>query len=187
MPATLSRRLHNPVTGDRLEILASPLMDGGDTFLFRCILQPGAAGAPLHCHAEMHESFIVEAGMLTVDLGNGRVHQLTTGERIDLQPGTDHGFRNDGDIEVRFLTAANPGLELEKFLRAVHGLAAEGQAGRVGMPRDPRALGTAMAELDMVMAGLPARIQRPVVRTLAALGRCAGVSGRVARHWGMDQ
>lgn len=187
MAATLSRRLHNPMTGDRMEILASPLMDGGETFLFRCILQPGAAGAPLHTHAEMHESFIVEHGVLTVDLGNGRVQQLAAGERIDLQPGTDHGFRNASDRDVRFLTVATPGLELEKFLRAVYGLAAEGQAGRDGMPRDPRALATAMADLDMVMAGVPARIQRPIVRTLAALGRRSRVASHVARHWGMDQ
>jgi quercetin dioxygenase-like cupin family protein len=187
MPATLSRRLHNPVTGDRIEILSSPLMDGADTLLFRCTLLPGAAGAPLHSHAEMHESFIVVSGVLTVDLGQGQLRHLSAGERIDLQPGTDHGFRNSGDTEVRFLTIATPGLELEKFFRAVYGLAADGQAGRDGTPKDPRALATAMADLDMVMGGLPTRLQRPIVRCLAALARRGGVAGRVARHWGMDQ
>lgn len=177
------RSIHNPVTGDRMDILASPMSGEGDTLVFRCQLPGHAAGAPLHSHAEMIETFIVESGALEIDLGAGAVRRLGPGEAIRLEPGTEHGFRNPLPSETCFLNIATPGLELEKFLRAIYGLAAQGQAGPDGMPANPLALATALAATDMTMAGVPAPVQRGAVRLLARIARWLRADRDVRRIW----
>lgn len=181
--AHLARDIHNPVTGDRIRFLTSPLAGEGETLSFRCWLPGGAIGAPLHSHAAMTETFIVEAGVLEIDLGGGDVRQLRPGERIVLAPGTDHGFRNPSAGETRFLNISSPGIELEKFLRAIYGLAAEGAAKADGMPADPLALAVALADTDMTMAGVPPRLQRGLVRGLARLAQWTGAARRVRAIW----
>jgi uncharacterized cupin superfamily protein len=50
-------------------------------------LNPGAAGAPLHCHALEEELFVVLAGSGTVTLGDER-HPLRTGDVVARPPST---------------------------------------------------------------------------------------------------
>lgn len=177
------RTIHNPVTGDLITFLASPMSGDGDTLVFRCLLPGGAAGAPLHSHAEMTETFIVESGALEIDLGGGNVRILGPGEEVRLEPGTEHGFRNPLETETCFLNVSTPGLELEKFLRAIYGLAAEGRANADGMPESPLAMAAALAETDMAMAGVPAPLQRGAVRLLARIADWTGASRPVRRIW----
>lgn len=42
--------IHNPVTGDMIAFLASPLSGEGEMLRFRCTLPPHGAGAPLLWH-----------------------------------------------------------------------------------------------------------------------------------------
>jgi mannose-6-phosphate isomerase-like protein (cupin superfamily) len=177
------RTIHNPVTGDLITFLASPMSGDGDTLVFRCQLPGGAAGAPLHSHAEMTETFIVESGVIEIDLGGGAIRQLGPGEEIRLEPGTEHGFRNPLESEARFLNVSTPGLELEKFLRAIYGLAADGRAGPDGMPTSPLALAAALADTDMAIAGAPLPVQRAAVRILARIAEWTGAARAVRQLW----
>lgn len=183
MNHALPRRIENPVTGDVIEFIASPLLGDGDTLVFRSMLPGFAAGAPLHLHADMLEIFEVEYGALEVDLGNGDVRLLGPGERIEIALGTEHGFRNPLDTETRFINISTPGIELEKFLRAMFGLAADGRTNADGMPSDPRALAIALGRSDMHFAGAPSGIQKIAVAILAAIARWTGVEHSVTRHW----
>lgn len=178
---TLNREIHNPVTGDRIAFLASPLAGEGDLLRFRCTLPPHGAGAPLHVHDTMIETFAVEAGVLEIDLGHGQTRLLTAGEDIAIAPGTPHGFRNPGAAPVVFVTTADPGEGLETFLRGMYALAAAGETDAAGMPRDPRALGELLHSGNLVMPGIPRVIQRALLAVLRFAAWLTGADRRLAR------
>lgn len=175
----LPEHIHNPVTGDRIHFISSPMSGDGDTLSFRCWLPGHAPGAPVHSHAAMTETFVVEAGILEIDLGDGDIRQLAAGDSIRLGAGTRHGFRNPLATETRFLNVATPGHDLERFLRGIYGLAAAGEAGADGMPASPLALAAVLDGIDMTMAGLPRWFQRGAVAVLARLARLTGAAQRV--------
>ncbi len=183
MQHVLPRHIANTVTGDRIDFIQSPLMGDGDVLIFRSTLPALADGAPLHSHADMMEIFEVEYGALEIDLGGGKRRLLGPYERIEIAPGTPHGFRNPLDSETRFLNISTPGLELEKFLRAMFGLANEGKTNAAGMPTDPRAMAIALHSSDMIFSGAPTKLQKMLVVLLAVLARWTGVEARVMRHW----
>lgn len=178
---TLTRHIRNPVTGDRIAFLASPLSGEGDILRFRCTLPPQGAGAPLHVHDTMTETFSVEEGVLAIALDGGETRLLGPGESIAIPPGTPHGFRNPGDTPVTFVTTADPGEGLETFLRAIYALAAAGETDAVGMPRDPRVLGELLHTGNMVMAGIPRPIQRAALALLRWTARLTGADRRLQR------
>lgn len=185
MQSALSSRLpadiHNPVTGDRIDFLASPLSGDGAELRFRCTLPPQGAGAPLHVHDTMTETFKVESGVLEVSLGGGRTVLLSAGEAIAIPPGNPHGFRNPGDAPVVFLTTADEGEGLETFLRGMYALAAAGETNGAGMPRDPRALGLLLHYGNLVMVGVPRGLQNALLGLLGWAARVTGADRRLAQ------
>lgn len=178
---TLTRQIHNPVTGDQIAFLASPLSGEGDMLRFRCTLPPRGAGAPLHFHDTMTETFAVEEGVLEIALAGGETRLLNAGEDIAIAPGVPHGFRNPGDAPVVFVTTADPGDGLESFLRGLYALAAAGETDAAGAPRDPRVLGELLHSGDLVMPGIPRQIQRALLALLRFAARLTGADRRLAR------
>jgi len=178
---TLTREIHNPVTGDHIAFLASPLSGDGEMLRFRCTLPPHGAGAPLHVHDTMIETFAVEDGLLEIDLGGGVTRLLGPGEDIAIAPGTPHGFRNPGDAPVTFVTTADPGEGLETFLRGMYALAAAGETNAAGMPRDPRALGELLHSGNLVMPGIPRVLQRALLGLLRFAAWMTGADRRLQR------
>ncbi len=177
----LMPEIHNPVTGDRIAFLASPLSGEGEVLRFRCTLPPQGAGAPLHVHDSMTETFAVEEGVLEIDLGKGVTRLLGPGEDIAIAPGTPHGFRNPGDAPVVFVTTADPGEGLETFLRGMYALAAAGETDAAGMPRDPRALGELLHSGNLVLVGIPRLLQRALLAVLRLVAWLTGADRRLAR------
>jgi len=177
----LQNQIHNPVTGDRIAFLSSPLAGEGEMLRFRCTLPPHGAGAPLHVHDTMTETFAVEHGVLAVELGNGETRLLAAGDSIAIAPGTPHGFRNPTDAPVVFVTTADPGEGLETFLRGMYALAAAGETDAAGMPRDPRALGELLHRGNLVMPGIPRSLQRAALGLLRFAARLTGADRRLDR------
>lgn len=175
----LPRRIVNPVTGDIIHFIASPMLGDGDQLIFRGILPAGAMGAPLHSHDEMTETFEVESGALTIAQANGAVRRLEQGERIVIEPGTPHGFSNPMGSETRFITTATPGAELEEFLRTLYSLAAQGRVKPDGSPSDPLAMAVALERMDMRITAIPGAVQRLLVGALAWIARRTGVADTV--------
>lgn len=178
---SLTREIHNPFTGDAIAFLASPLSGDGEMLRFRCTLPPQGAGAPLHVHDTMTETFAVEAGVLEIALADGETRLLAAGDSIVIVPGTQHGFRNPGDEPVTFVTTANPGEGLESFLRGMYALAAAGETDAAGMPRDPRVLGELLYNGNLVMPGIPRLVQRALLAMLRLAARLTGADRRLER------
>jgi mannose-6-phosphate isomerase-like protein (cupin superfamily) len=170
----LSRHIENPVTGDRISFIQSPMMGEGEMLIFRCRLAPHAKGSPAHVHDAVHETFLVEHGAMAFTLGGREQRILTPGEAIDLPPGTVHGFHNPTGAEAWFVSTANPGIELEAFLRALYDLAARGRTDGEGNPKDVRELALILSKVDLIADGVPRGIQKIAIAVLVWLGRLRG-------------
>lgn len=176
----LPRSIRNRITGDRIEFITSPLSGDTGMLRFRCVLPPHAAGAPVHVHDEMVETFAVETGELRIDLGPGGVVALRPGDMIRIAPGTPHGFSNPGPVETCFVTTATPGAGLETFLRTMYALAAAGRTDRHGMPTDPRAVAFVLSAGNIVPVGVPRLMLTIVLRLGQLLSRLTGSETRLA-------
>lgn len=172
----MERRIINAVTGDRIDFWSSPMMGDGEELVFAGTLAPLAAGAPVHVHGGITETFAVEYGALEIDLGGGERRLLGPGDEIVLAPGTPHGFRNPLECETRFLTTATPGMELERFLRTMYALANDGRTNAAGEPNNPLLMALTLEPMDMTMVGAPRGPQRVLVKVLANIARAVGLS-----------
>ncbi|MDX2235891.1 MAG: cupin domain-containing protein [Hyphomonadaceae bacterium] len=187
-PSTAPRRLLNPVTGDRLEFLSSPLHGDPGPLVFRCTLAAHAKGSPLHFHRTIAETFTVERGLLAMEIGGPRRTQtLGAGDHVAFAPGEAHSFRNPLGEPTVFVSTATPGDAFEKFLRTMAGLAADGRTDADGMPTDPRALALALHYADLVLPFAPQGLQGVLVGGLARLGRLMGVERAFDRYWTQAQ
>jgi quercetin dioxygenase-like cupin family protein len=169
------RCIANPVTGDRVEFLASPLLDSHAELTYRCTLAPHAAGSPAHVHRALTETFTVEQGSLLLSLGKVR-RVLAPGETVRVDPGIAHAFRNASPQPVTFCSRVTPGDGFERFLRGMYGLAASGRTDAAGLPRDPRLLALLLEYADLRLAGVPDLLQRPLLGALGWVGRATGAA-----------
>lgn len=176
----MRRNLENPVTGDRLTFLCSPMLGDGEMLAFRCTLPPHGEGAPDHVHDEMTETFAVEHGRLSLRI-DGRPVLLGPGEMIRIAAGIPHSFANATDEPCTFVTTATPGIGLERFLRTMYALAAAGETGATGAPRNPLALLGALDRIDMNLRPLPRLLQRGLLAVGRPLRRATGVDGRLSQ------
>lgn len=180
----LPKRIDNPITGDRIDFLSSPLHGDDGPLIFRCVLAPHAKGSPLHFHRTIAETFEVERGVLEMEIGAaGATRAMFVGERIDLEPGVAHSFRNPLAEPVVFVSTATPGVGFEKFLRAMYGLAADGRTNGDGMPTDPRALALTLHYADLVLPSVPNAAQGALVRALTGLARLTRLERDFDRYW----
>lgn len=175
MTSALQRDIRNSATGDAVTFVNSPLLGDGERLVFRGLLAARAAGAPLHSHDRMTETFRVESGVLEIDLGDGRIERLSAGQELTIAPGVRHAFRNPTDSETCFVTTADPGSGLEIFLRAQYELDNR-RIFRGGVElRDILRFARALQYSDLVIDGCPRWLQRIGIAGLARLARIARV------------
>ena len=83
-------------------------------------LAPGQEGADLHVHYEHSDLFYVLAGEVTVRLGpEDRQLSVPAGALARVPPGVVHGFRNAGDVDMRYLNFHAPGCDFATYLRGL--------------------------------------------------------------------
>jgi quercetin dioxygenase-like cupin family protein len=72
---------------------------------------PPGSGNPPHIHDREEETFYLEQGTLTVQVGDKTLH-ASPGDVVKLPRGLVHCFQNNGDVDAKFLFVAAPaGLE----------------------------------------------------------------------------
>jgi quercetin dioxygenase-like cupin family protein/catechol 2,3-dioxygenase-like lactoylglutathione lyase family enzyme len=96
--------------GDQITFLLTGEQTGGAFFLAEVSVPPGG-GPPPHIHCREEETFYVQQGTLTIQVG-GKLLQASPGDCVYLPRGIMHCFKNTGNVDAKFLVVVTPaGLE----------------------------------------------------------------------------
>lgn len=87
--------------------------------VYTIVLEPMAIGAKLHYHRFMDETFIVDEGVLTIQLGEEEI-RADPGSIVYVPRFTPHGFQNDTNERVKLTLLFNPSQKREGFFRGLH-------------------------------------------------------------------
>ncbi len=174
--------IDNPVTGERIEFRSTAA--GGGPLRFDYSLAPGgfAVGKVDHVHPRQEERIEVREGELGVRI-DGDEWTATRGTRFVIPPETPHFIWNDGASELHARVEVEPPLNMETLFETTFGLARDGETDRRGIPAPLQAavIADEFSE-ELVLAFVPAPLQRAGVAALAPLGRLAGYRARYARY-----
>jgi len=110
VPAGTGPAYRSPI--DQIRFLITGDQTGGALFMAEVSVPPGG-GNPPHIHRREEESFYVQQGTLTVEVA-GQTLTASPGDFVRLPRGVPHCFRNNGNVEAKFLVMATPA-GLEKF------------------------------------------------------------------------
>jgi len=87
--------------------------------IYEITLPPMAIGAKLHYHRFMDETFIVNEGVLTTQVGDKEM-QVNPGTVAYIPRFTPHGFKNDTHETVKLSLVFNPSQKREGFFRGLY-------------------------------------------------------------------
>ena len=160
--------VEDPSTGARITFLERDVDDRGPYLLVEGVLPSGTDGGParLHPRSEARSEVVDGRAVVTV---SGEETVLLPGESVIIGAGEPHAIRNgdEGPLVVR--TTLRPPGGYEAAIRALYGVGAGGR---------PDPLGVAAVlyrhREDVRLAGVPWRLQRPLLRVLAAVARALG-------------
>lgn len=176
----LPREITNKVTGDRMKLIHSPA-DGFDSVKIEFTLPPNAPGAPLHYHLNFVEKFAVTDGRLEMRIGSeSRI--VAPDEAITVPIGIPHSFKNSQPDSVTFTTEVAPAAEFEKFIRAMYGLANDGETSGAGMPTNFFHLALILDYADLYFPVMPSSLQTLMRRTLARFARIVGAEKPLLKY-----
>jgi quercetin dioxygenase-like cupin family protein len=97
---------------DEITFVVTGEQTGGAFFMAHVSVPPGG-GNPPHIHTREEESFYLQQGTLTVNVG-GKTLTASAGDFIWLPRGVAHSFQNTGNVDAKFLLVSAPA-GLEKF------------------------------------------------------------------------
>jgi quercetin dioxygenase-like cupin family protein len=97
---------------DEIRFLITGEQTGGAFFMAEVTIPP-ECGNPPHIHSREDETFYVQQGTLTVQVG-GKTVTASAGDAVCLPRGVVHCFQNNGNVDVKAVVVAVPG-GLEKF------------------------------------------------------------------------
>jgi quercetin dioxygenase-like cupin family protein len=97
---------------DEITFLMTGEQTGGAFFMAEVSVPPGA-GNPPHIHHREEETFYLQQGTLTIQVG-GKTLNASPGDVVCLPRGVAHCFQNTGNVDAKFLVVATPA-GLEKF------------------------------------------------------------------------
>ena len=97
---------------DEITFLMTGEQTGGACFMAEAWVPPGA-GNPPHIHHREEETFYLQEGTLTIQVGR-KTLTASAGDVICLPRGVAHCFQNTGDVDAKILVVASPA-GLEKF------------------------------------------------------------------------
>jgi quercetin dioxygenase-like cupin family protein len=110
VPAGTGPTYQSPI--DRITFLITGEQTDGAFFMAEVSVRPGG-GNPPHIHHREEETFYLQQGTLTVQVG-GKTLNASPGDFICLPRGVAHSFQNTGNVDTKFLLVATPA-GLEKF------------------------------------------------------------------------
>jgi quercetin dioxygenase-like cupin family protein len=110
VPAGTGPAYRSPI--DQIRFLITGEQTGNAFFMAEALVPPGC-GTPPHIHRREQETFYMQQGTLTVQVG-GETLTASPGDLVCLPRGVAHCFQNNGNLDAKFLVVAAPA-GLEKF------------------------------------------------------------------------
>ena len=166
----------NPVTRERFTWRATAASTGGQYCEFDLHLGPGARLAAPHRHPGQLETFSLVSGSLEMILA-GQRSTAAAGEEVAVPAGTAHSWGNTGDEPAHVVVRLTPCYLIEDYFEAFCRIASNGQASRLGLPKNPLQFAVLLDRHRDEFA-LPSPLVQafagPALRTLALIGRAAG-------------
>jgi quercetin dioxygenase-like cupin family protein/catechol 2,3-dioxygenase-like lactoylglutathione lyase family enzyme len=96
--------------GDQIRFLITGEQTGGAFFMAEVSVPPGG-GPPPHIHWREEETFFLQQGTVTIQVGGQTLH-ASPGDCVYLPRGIMHSFKNTGNVDAKFLMVVTPaGLE----------------------------------------------------------------------------
>src|SRR5215472_4876328 len=96
--------------GDQIRFLITGEQTGGAFFMAEVTVPPGG-GPPPHIHWREEETFFLQQGTVTIQVGGQTLH-ASPGDCVYLPRGIMHSFKNTGNVDAKFLLVVTPaGLE----------------------------------------------------------------------------
>jgi len=179
------RTIDNPVTGERVTYIETSHDTGRARSVIDLEVQPGG-GVAIHRHAGHDEQIEVLEGEIEVTL-NGARRRLGAGERLVIERGTVHAWRNpspDGLLRFRgMMTPGHPGFE--NVLRVLFGLARDGEVRRNGVPKRISDVGLLLALDPSLLTGM-LRLVAPLARWSARRPSARRRAGALLHRYGCD-
>jgi mannose-6-phosphate isomerase-like protein (cupin superfamily) len=160
--------VEDPSTGARITFLERNVDDRGPYLLVEGVLPPGTDGGPARFHPRSEARSEVVDGRAVVTV-SGEEIVLLPGESVIIGAGDPHTIRNgdEGPLVVR--TTLRPPGGYEAAIRALYDLGAGGRPDPLGI-----AAVLYRHREDIRLAGVPWRLQRPILRVLAVVARALG-------------
>jgi quercetin dioxygenase-like cupin family protein len=120
-----------------VRFLVEPADSGGSVSVFECDVPADARMPAPHSHDAFEETVYGLEGVATFTL-DGETVEIGPGDAVCIPRGTVHAFENRGDVDVKFLAMASPGVFGPAYFEEV------GQVLAAGGPPDRAALAEAM-------------------------------------------
>ena len=144
----------------------------GRSFEMEWELGPKTGGTPVHIHPHALETYEVLDGALDVYV-DGAWRTLTAGEKLAVEEGMPHTFRNASDSITRVYNTHQPAMDFASYFAGLQDLVTRGVITEKGVTLK------AVIHLAMLMTSHPDEIVsvRPpavVMRALAFAGRLVG-------------
>jgi quercetin dioxygenase-like cupin family protein len=168
----------NPVSGERIEFIATAKDTDGERLEFELELTPDGHVPGAHVHPEQEEHFHVLEGTMRFRLGL-RTIVAEAGDTVIVPKGRVHRFANGGDVPVRARVEVVPALDMEQLLETTIELAYEGNVTGKGMPKLLHlALFVRRFQREVRAPFPPAWMVRVLTAPLAAMARRRGHAER---------
>lgn len=176
--------IENPLSGERITILASGASADGSVLDWELVLAPGGRVPSSHAHPEQEECFTVLDGRMRFRVGGRRI-TAGPGDTVLVPPGTVHHFANAGPRPARVAVQTWPALSMLELLETAAAMAQAQHAAARRLP-SPVDLALFMRDFEREVRApyLPAALVGAVVRPLAWLARRRGLDAgyRRLRH-----
>ena len=146
----------------------------GQSLEMEWTLTPKSGGTPVHVHPSAIETYEILSGELEVFKKDTWI-TARAGEKIIIEKGEPHTFRNTTNEFVRVYNTHQPAMEFEQFFRGLHKFA------NSGLVKDGRMNFKAIVGVSTLWTNYPSEIVsvKPpsfVMKILGAYGRLTGIN-----------
>jgi quercetin dioxygenase-like cupin family protein len=158
--------------GARFLIRKTAAETEGRSFEMEWHLAPKSGGTPIHVHPQATETYEVLEGKFEVYV-DAAWRTLSAGERLAVEPGTPHTFRNSSADVVRVYNTHQPAMRFDQYFEGLS------QLVNRGVISTPRITPRAIVHLAMLMTTheeeiISVKPPHLLMRILGRIGRSLG-------------